>query len=202
MTQAQSARTMSAPLTNSKIESEYRARTSGSAKLYEEARKVIPAGLTHDSRTLLPYPIYAARAGGPLQVGRRRQRIRRLFRRPRRAPARPRPSGGRRGRAAPGTQGTHWGSSHRTGSALGAARPAPYPVRGTRTLHRVGHRSLASRATPCPRLHRQTEGDPFRRPFSRLARPGRARRDVAFRRWRSGRHSAEPRRADHSAAGR
>ena len=58
---------MSAPLTNSKIESEYRARTSGSAKLYAEARKAIPAGLTHDSRTLLPYPIYAARAGGPLK---------------------------------------------------------------------------------------------------------------------------------------
>jgi glutamate-1-semialdehyde 2,1-aminomutase len=56
---------MSAPLTNSKIESEYRARTQRSAQLYEEARKVIPAGLTHDSRTLLPYPIYAARAAGP-----------------------------------------------------------------------------------------------------------------------------------------
>jgi glutamate-1-semialdehyde 2,1-aminomutase len=55
------------PLTNSKIESEYRARTSRSAELYEEARKVIPAGLTHDSRTLLPYPIYAARAAGPLK---------------------------------------------------------------------------------------------------------------------------------------
>jgi glutamate-1-semialdehyde 2,1-aminomutase len=67
MTQAQSARTMPTPLTNSKVESEYRARTSGSAKLYAEARNVIPAGLTHDSRTLLPYPIYAARAGGPLK---------------------------------------------------------------------------------------------------------------------------------------
>jgi glutamate-1-semialdehyde 2,1-aminomutase len=51
--------------TNSKIETEYRARTTRSAKLYAEACKVIPAGLTHDSRTLLPYPIYAARATGP-----------------------------------------------------------------------------------------------------------------------------------------
>jgi glutamate-1-semialdehyde 2,1-aminomutase len=50
--------------TNSKIETEYRTRTPGSAKLYEEARKAIPAGLTHDSRTLLPYPVYAARAAG------------------------------------------------------------------------------------------------------------------------------------------
>ncbi len=49
----------------SSIESEYRARTKGSAKLYAEAYKVIPAGLTHDSRSTLPYPIYAARAAGP-----------------------------------------------------------------------------------------------------------------------------------------
>jgi len=59
-------------LTNSRIETEYRARTPGSAQLYAEARKAIPAGLTHDSRTLLPYPIYAARAAGVAQMGRRR----------------------------------------------------------------------------------------------------------------------------------
>src|SRR5437588_10658307 len=51
-------------LTNSRIETEYRARTVRSAELYTEACEVIPAGLTHDSRTLLPYPIYAARAAG------------------------------------------------------------------------------------------------------------------------------------------
>jgi glutamate-1-semialdehyde 2,1-aminomutase len=51
--------------TNSRIEAEYRGRTRRSAELYTRARKVIPAGLTHDSRTLLPYPIYAARATGP-----------------------------------------------------------------------------------------------------------------------------------------
>src|SRR3954462_8854568 len=69
MAQLQSAQRAAAPapLTNSKIESEYRARTRRSAELYEEARKAIPAGLTHDSRTLLPYPIYAARASGPLK---------------------------------------------------------------------------------------------------------------------------------------
>ena len=52
-------------LTNSRIETEYRARTTGSAKLYAQACAAIPAGLTHDSRTLVPYPIYAARAAGP-----------------------------------------------------------------------------------------------------------------------------------------
>ena len=50
--------------TNSKVEAAFRERTRKSAALYERARKVIPAGLTHDSRTLLPYPIYAARAAG------------------------------------------------------------------------------------------------------------------------------------------
>ena len=49
----------------STIESRYRARTGRSAQLYQEACRVIPAGLTHDSRTTLPYPIYAARAAGP-----------------------------------------------------------------------------------------------------------------------------------------
>ncbi len=63
--QALRATPTATPLTNSKIETEYRNRTAGSAKLYAEACEVIPAGLTHDSRTLLPYPIYAARAAGP-----------------------------------------------------------------------------------------------------------------------------------------
>ena len=49
----------------STIEARYRARTKRSAQLYQEACRVIPAGLTHDSRTTLPYPIYAARAAGP-----------------------------------------------------------------------------------------------------------------------------------------
>ncbi len=49
----------------STIEAQYRARTERSGQLYAEACRVIPAGLTHDSRTTLPYPIYAARAAGP-----------------------------------------------------------------------------------------------------------------------------------------
>ncbi len=47
------------------IEDEYRARTPGSARLYAAARRVLPAGLTHDSRSTDPYPIYVARAEGP-----------------------------------------------------------------------------------------------------------------------------------------
>ena len=54
-----------APRTNSRIETEFRSRTRASAELYARAARVIPAGLTHDSRTLLPYPIYAAKAKGP-----------------------------------------------------------------------------------------------------------------------------------------
>ena len=51
-------------MTNSPIETEFRRRTRRSAELYERAERVIPAGLTHDSRTLLPYPIYAETAKG------------------------------------------------------------------------------------------------------------------------------------------
>ncbi len=52
-------------LTNSHIETQFRAKTPTSAELYARAERVIPAGLTHDSRTLAPYPIYASRAKGP-----------------------------------------------------------------------------------------------------------------------------------------
>jgi len=47
------------------IDDGYRARTRASAALYAEARTVIPAGITHDSRLTLPYPISVARAAGP-----------------------------------------------------------------------------------------------------------------------------------------
>jgi glutamate-1-semialdehyde 2,1-aminomutase len=56
---------LAAALPNSRVENEYRRRTPGSAKLYAEACEVIPAGLTHDSRTLIPFPVYVSRAAGP-----------------------------------------------------------------------------------------------------------------------------------------
>lgn len=46
------------------IEDLYRARTPSSAALYAAACRVLPAGLTHDSRATSPYPIYVARAAG------------------------------------------------------------------------------------------------------------------------------------------
>lgn len=46
------------------IEERYRSRTQRSAALYAAACRVLPAGLTHDSRTTSPYPIYVARADG------------------------------------------------------------------------------------------------------------------------------------------
>src|ERR671931_1030376 len=46
------------------IEDLYRARTPGSAALYARASRVLPAGLTHDSRATAPYPIYVERAAG------------------------------------------------------------------------------------------------------------------------------------------
>ena len=52
-------------LTNSGLEAAYRSATPASRALDQRARKVLPAGLTHDSRTLLPYPIHVERAEGP-----------------------------------------------------------------------------------------------------------------------------------------
>ena len=46
------------------IEDRYRQRTPGSAALYAEACAVLPAGLTHDSRSTSPHPLYVARAEG------------------------------------------------------------------------------------------------------------------------------------------
>src|SRR5262245_29647720 len=51
--------------TNSAIVADYRARTGGSAELYERARKVLPSGITHDARYLDPYSIHVSRASGP-----------------------------------------------------------------------------------------------------------------------------------------
>ncbi|MFV0296413.1 MAG: aspartate aminotransferase family protein [Hyphomicrobiaceae bacterium] len=52
-------------LTNSPIEREFREKTKRSADLHQRSSKVIPAGLTHDSRTLAPYPIHVGSAKGP-----------------------------------------------------------------------------------------------------------------------------------------
>lgn len=51
--------------TNSAIVADYRARTGGSAALFERARKVLPSGITHDARYLDPYSIHVSRATGP-----------------------------------------------------------------------------------------------------------------------------------------
>lgn len=46
------------------IEQDYAALHPGSEALYRRAQKVVPSGVTHDSRFLRPFPIYAARAAG------------------------------------------------------------------------------------------------------------------------------------------
>lgn len=52
-------------LTNSPIVNAYLARTPGSAALFERARKVLPSGITHDSRFTRPYGIAVEQAKGP-----------------------------------------------------------------------------------------------------------------------------------------
>ncbi len=46
------------------IEAAYRKKFPGSQKLYERGCGLFPSGVTHDSRYLLPFPIYADRASG------------------------------------------------------------------------------------------------------------------------------------------
>ncbi len=50
----------------------YRAKTPKSAALYERAKAAFPSGLTHDSRVLDPYPLFAERAAGAAQMVRGR----------------------------------------------------------------------------------------------------------------------------------
>ena len=46
---------------------EYIQKHPGSASLYEEARGHFPGGVTHDTRYLLPFPLYVTHASGPLK---------------------------------------------------------------------------------------------------------------------------------------
>ena len=100
--------------------------------------------------------------------------------------------------AAPGAARHALGRLARAGGALGRAGQPPDPVRRAGALHRLRHRGLASGAAARPRLHRQAEGDPLRRPLPRLARRRGGRRHVAFRGRRARRHSRRPGRADRS----
>ena len=46
------------------VEELYRARTPGSARLYAEALKVLPGGVTHSNRYWAPYPLHIDHASG------------------------------------------------------------------------------------------------------------------------------------------
>ncbi len=43
---------------------QYAAKTPGSGRLYARAEKVFPGGVTHDTRSMRPHPLYIARAAG------------------------------------------------------------------------------------------------------------------------------------------
>src|SRR6202048_5192617 len=51
--------------TNSPIIAAYRAATPGSAAASEKASRLVPSGVTHDSRYIEPYGLYITRAQGP-----------------------------------------------------------------------------------------------------------------------------------------
>jgi glutamate-1-semialdehyde 2,1-aminomutase len=48
----------------SRIVATYKARTERAARLYREAREVLPGGIVHESRRMWPYGIYGVRAAG------------------------------------------------------------------------------------------------------------------------------------------
>jgi glutamate-1-semialdehyde 2,1-aminomutase len=50
--------------TNSRLVEEYVRKTPTSRELYQKARGLFPSGVTHDSRYLLPHPIFVSRADG------------------------------------------------------------------------------------------------------------------------------------------
>src|SRR5215813_11966093 len=56
------------PLTSvdadSAVEAAYRARTPGSERLYEEARELLPGGMSANTKFFSPYPPFMARAVG------------------------------------------------------------------------------------------------------------------------------------------
>ena len=49
---------------SSKVLEAYRARHPKSLALWEQARRAIPGGVTHDIRHLTPFPVYVERASG------------------------------------------------------------------------------------------------------------------------------------------
>ncbi len=55
---------MTQTTTPSSVLDTYRALHPKSAALYERARRVIPGGVTHDGRHLVPFPVYVERAQG------------------------------------------------------------------------------------------------------------------------------------------
>lgn len=50
------------------IEADFIERNPSSARLYERASRVLPSGITHDSRYQRPFPIYVDRGDGPRKV--------------------------------------------------------------------------------------------------------------------------------------
>ena len=46
---------------------EYVKKHPGSASRYEEAKEMFPAGVTHDTRYMTPFPIFVTRGSGPLK---------------------------------------------------------------------------------------------------------------------------------------
>ena len=158
-------------LPNATVLSTYEAMTPGSAKLAEKARAVLPSGLAHDSRNFDPYPIYVDPRRRAAEMGRRWQRIRRLFRRPWRVDPGPQSPEGDGGDARRARSRHAFRRLPRTGSALGRAGMPAGAFGRARALHLLRHRGDADGVAARARLHRPHEAGALHGPFPRLARP-------------------------------
>ena len=138
------------------VSERYRKALPGSWARWERARRVIPGGITHDSRHLTPFPLYVERAAGPrkwdvdgreyidywmghgaLFLGHSHPA---LVEAVQKQIARGHPL-----RRLPRARGR-----------VGRVDHAADPLRRAGPLHHVGHRGDPSRAPPGPRLHRAT----------------------------------------------
>ena len=104
-------------------------------------------------------------------MGCRRPLLCRLFRRPRRAAARPLPSRGHGGGACAARPRHAFRRQPRARNRMGRAGQGADPDRRAGAVHLVRHRGDLDGGAPRARLYRQAEADPLQLSFPRLARP-------------------------------
>ena len=151
---------------------DYKAKTSRSRQMYEEALRVMPGGNSRTTTFFDPYPFYITRGAGRAHLGRRRRRAPRLQRQLHEPDPWPRASLGRRGRHRAGhARHVLPGTERARGEAGGAADDA-HPEHGGGALRQLGHRGDDERGARGARLHGPEQARQVRGRLPRHARLG------------------------------